>query len=372
MKKVLIIKTSSLGDVIHTLPALTDAKAALGDVQFDWVVEENFAEIPAWHPDVRNIIPVAIRRWRKQIFKTIFSGEWKKFKQQLQQEQYDYVIDAQGLLKSALIARLARGQRYGLDKQSAREPIASYFYQYPQAIDKHQHAVERVRHLFARSLGYQLDDLPLNYGIAEYITLSGHTASFDQVDIKANVESNSASKGDSSRRILFLHGTTWATKHWPEQYWIELADRMSETDYTIVLPWGNEAEHQRALRIKQKSERERQVVVLDKMSLNELLKQIINVDAVVAVDTGLAHLSAAIGKPTVALYGPTSPGLTGTYGKNQLHLQADIECAPCFKKKCIKTKYDKKYGDIAPECFSHLTPVQVAESLHELLSRQAS
>lgn len=146
---------------------------------------------------------------------------------------------------------------------------------------------------------------------------------------------------------------------------------MGESDYTIVLPWGNEVEHQRALRIKQKSEREKQLVVLDKMSLNELLKQIIHVDAVVAVDTGLAHLSAAIGKPTVALYGPTSPGLTGTYGRNQLHLQADMECAPCFKKKCFKKKYDKKYGEIAPECFSHLTPVQVVESLNELLTRQA-
>lgn len=359
MKKVLIIKTSSLGDVIHTLPALTDAKTMLGDIRFDWVVEENFSAIPAWHPGVRNVIPVAIRRWRKQIFNTILSGEWKSFRQQLQQEQYDYVIDAQGLLKSALLTRMARGQSYGLDKQSAREPLASYFYQHPQAIAKRQHAVERVRKLFASSLGYQLNDLPLDYGICDGIRddIAEHIIVSERTPIKSNA------KDVSCKRVLFLHGTTWETKHWPEQYWFELADRMSGQDYTIVLPWGNEAEYQRALRIKQNCAREKQVLVLDKMSLNELVKQIINVDAVVAVDTGLAHLSAALDKPTVALYGPTSSGLTGTYGRNQMHLQADIDCAPCFKKNC-----DKKDGDIAPECFSHLTPSRVADSLTELLS----
>ena len=296
---------------------------------------------------------MAIRRWRKQILKTILSGEWKRFRQLLQQEQYDYVIDAQGLLKSALITRMARGQRYGLDKHSAREPIASYFYQYPQAVTKQQHAVERVRNLFARSLGYQLNDLPLSYGIKEGIS-EGISESVVDSDSKVNE--------DSSRRIMFLHGTTWETKHWPEQYWFELAERMTGQDYTIVLPWGNEAEHQRALRIKQSCARQKQVLVLDKMNLNELVRQIIDVDAVVAVDTGLAHLSAALDKPTVAIYGPTSPGLTGTYGRNQMHLQADIACSPCFKKKC-----DKKKGDIAPECYSTITPQQVADSVHELL-----
>ncbi len=346
MKKVLIIKTSSLGDVIHTLPALTDAKTALGEVQFDWVVEESFSEIPAWHPDVRKVIPVAIRRWRKHVLQTITSGEWKKFRQQLQQEQYDIVIDAQGLLKSALITRLARGETYGLDKQSAREPLASRFYQYPKAIAKQQHAVERVRQLFARSLGYDLAALPLDYGIA------------DHIKIGTNVTS------ESSNKILFLHGTTWDTKHWPEQYWFELANRVTGQGYMVVIPWGNEIEHQRALRIQQTCAQGQQVLVLDKMGLNGLAEQIINVDAVVAVDTGLAHLSAALDKPMVALYGPTSPELTGTYGGNQLHLQVNFECSPCFRKSC-----EKKSGDISPECFSTLTPERVMDSLNSLLNQ---
>ncbi len=353
MKKILIIKTSSLGDVIHTLPALTDAKKALGDVQFDWVVEENFAEIPAWHPEVKTIIPVAIRRWRKHIIKTLVSGEWKRFKQQLQQEQYDYVIDAQGLLKSALITRLAHGKSYGLDNNSARESMASRFYQCPQTIDKQQHAVERIRQLFAKVLGYELDGLSLDYGIKKGIKKAIKEGI--RKDISEGVE-------DHHAKILFLHGTTWETKHWPETYWFKLAEELIGQDCSIVLPWGDDSEYQRALRIKKQCKENVHVLVLNKMSLNELVKTIMTVDAVVAVDTGLAHLSAALDKPTVALYGPTSPGLTGTYGNNQLHLKAELSCAPCFKKKCDKTD-----ALIAPECFGKLNPQQVIESLNQLL-----
>ena len=364
MKKVLIIKTSSLGDVIHTLPALTDAQTALGEIQFDWLVEENFAEIPAWHPAVKHIIPVAIRRWRKQIFKTFFSGafsrtfssrkagEWQRFKQQLQQEHYDYVIDAQGLLKSALLTRFARGETYGLDKQSAREPLAARFYQHPQAIAKQQHAVERVRQLFAQSLDYSLNDLPLDYGIKEGI----------KKGIKEDTKPSSEVNNNASRSILFLHGTTWDTKHWPQQYWLELADQVTAQGHNILLPWGNEVERQRALNIKQQCKLAQQVVVLDKLNLNELVQKMVTTDAIVAVDTGLAHLAAALDKPTIALYGPTSPGLTGTYGNNQVHLQADYECAPCFRKRCDKTK-----NNINPECYTDITPERVMTSLNTFL-----
>ena len=99
--RVLLVKTSSLGDVIHTLPALTDAQRAIPGIQFDWVVEEGFAEIPAWHPAVAQVIPVAIRRWRKHPLQTLRSGEWRRFKARLRETHYDLVIDAQGLLKSA-------------------------------------------------------------------------------------------------------------------------------------------------------------------------------------------------------------------------------------------------------------------------------
>lgn len=368
MKKVLIVKTSSLGDVIHTLPALTDARTALGDIQFDWLVEESFTEIPAWHPAVRKIIPVAIRRWRKQLFKTFFSGmfstekssEWRDFKQQLQLEHYDYVIDAQGLLKSAWLTRYARGKSYGLDKHSAREPFAARFYDYPQAIARQQHAVERVRQLFAKCLGYQLTDLPLNYGIGEGI----REDIAESIQAAAgNDDAPAITDNESSASILFLHGTTWDTKHWPEAYWCELAEQVTQQGYDIMLPWGNDSEYQRALAIKQHCQLEQQVIVLDKMNLNELVQKIMLCDAVIAVDTGLAHLAAALDKPTIALYGPTSPGLTGTYGKHQIHLQADYACAPCFKKHCAKQE-----GHIKPECYTDIKPQRVMASLNTLLA----
>lgn len=349
-KKILIIKTSSLGDVIHTLPALSDAQTAQGDVQFDWVVEENFAEIPAWHPAVAQVIPVAIRRWRKNIFKTIRSGEWKNFKQMIQQHHYDAVIDAQGLLKSAWLTRLARGRTYGLDKNSARESLAAYFYQYPQSIDKNMHAVERVRSLFAKSLNYSLKDLPLDYGLNKSIPLLSLTDS----EVKKGEEK-------SASTILFLHGTTWDTKHWPETYWCELANLLTEHSSHIVLPWGNKIEYQRALKIKNDNKNPQQVRVLEKMNLNELAREIIQVDAVVAVDTGLAHLSAAFDKPTIAIYGPTSPGLTGTYGQNQYHLKTNLECSPCFKKNCAKASHN-----INLECYTDITPENVMNTLQQI------
>ncbi len=342
MIRVLIVKTSSLGDVIHTLPALTDAKTALGDVQFDWLVEENFSEIPQWHPNLRNCIPVAIRRWRQHLFKTLFKGEFKAFKTHLQAQEYDVIIDAQGLLKSAWLTSMAKGKRYGLDKHSAREPLAAQFYQYPQTIAKNQHAVERVRQLFAQSLGYTLNDLPLDYGLT--------------IHAESTIEQS----------ILFLHGTTWASKHWPESYWIELANNVIEQGYSILLPWGNESEYQRAIRIQQQCHHNERISVLDKMNLNELAVTIASVDAVIAVDTGLAHLAAALDTPTIALYGPTSPGLTGTYGKHQIHLQPKIKCAPCFKKQChTPLKSDAKI----PACFADIKPERVMIALKKLLKK---
>jgi len=354
--KVLIIKTSSLGDIIHTLPALTDAKKILGEIQFDWVVEESFAEIPDWHPAVRTVIPVAIRRWRHNILKTFQSGEWQQFKQQLQQQQYDAVIDAQGLLKSAWITRLAHGKIYGLDKTSARESMASFFYQQPQVIDKNQHAVERVRQLFAKSLNYSLIDLPLDYGIKEGIRQNLPTQTNDNIS--------------QSKRILFLHGTTWSTKHWPEVYWCELAHQLTDQADKVILPWGNETEYQRALSIKNYCRQSAQVIILEKMTLNELVKTIIQMDAVIAVDTGLAHLCAALDIPTIALYGSTSPGLTGTYGKYQQHIKTDIACAPCFKKHCpIAHKDSKDQNKIYPECYTDITPEKIIIALYKILKK---
>ena len=303
--RVLLVKTSSLGDVIHALPALTDAARAIPGITFDWVVEEGFAEIPTWHPAVGKVIPVAIRRWRKNIWETIKSGEWKRFKQNLRTEKYDLVIDAQGLVKSAWLTRYVKAPVAGLDKDSAREPLASRFYQRRLAVARGQHAVERLRQLFAVALGY---DLPK--GLGDY-----------GLDVERLIE-----LPRNKPYVLLLHGTTWDTKHWPEVYWRDLALRMGHMGVEVRLPWGNPAEKARAERIASGLSN---AVVLPKLNLAGVAKVLASASACVAVDTGLGHLAAALDVPTISLFGPTNPGLTGAYGKGQIHLASDFPCAPC-------------------------------------------
>lgn len=299
--KVCLIKTSSMGDVIHTLPALTDAQKAIPDLQVDWVVEKSFSEVPSWHSAVRKVIPVEIRRWRKNLFNPQTWQEWKAYKQALQAEQYDAVIDAQGLIKSAMLAtRLARGKKYGYDKNSAREGLSSLFYDETFAIPYQQHAVERIRKLFAAALGYQLNDEIGDYGIAHHFA------------------KNSTNLTACKPYIVAVHATTRDDKHWLENYWAELFELCGKQNIEVRLPWGNEKEKARAERLATLGEH---IHVLPKMSLKELAFELANANAVVSVDTGLSHLTAALDTPNVILYGATDPKLIGTYGKNQIYLQ---------------------------------------------------
>ncbi|MFZ7305525.1 lipopolysaccharide heptosyltransferase RfaC [Avibacterium avium] len=296
--RICLVKTSSMGDVIHTLPALTDAQKALPNLQVDWVVEENFAEIPTWHSAVKQVIPVAIRRWRKQLLQRKTWQEWQAYRQLLQQNQYDAVIDAQGLVKSALFAvRLAQGVKHGYDKHSARESLAALFYDERYAIDYQQHAVERIRQLFAQALGYALPNQQGDYGIAQHFPVQHSLPPY----------------------VLLIHATTRSDKHWCNQEWKKLAQNLTALGFAVHLPWGNEKEKQAAEWIAQGIEN---AIVLPKMDLTALAQHIANAQTVISVDTGLAHLTAALDKPNITLYGATNPDLIGTYGKNQYHLQA--------------------------------------------------
>ncbi|RKQ40523.1 lipopolysaccharide heptosyltransferase RfaC [Enterobacter sp. R1(2018)] len=312
--RVLIVKTSSMGDVLHTLPALTDATKAIPGIRFDWAVEEGFAQIPTWHPAVDKVFPVAIRRWRKNWFSAPVKAERKAFYQSLRAAQYDAVIDAQGLIKSAaLVTRKARGVKHGMDWHSAREPLASLFYNKKHAIAKQQHAVERTRELFAKSIGYEKPAQQGDYAIAPHF-LAGAPA-------------------DANKYVVFLHATTRDEKHWPESNWRDLIQLMHKTGLRIKLPWGAEHERERATRLAEGFD---YVEVLPRLSLEQVAKQLAGALAVVSVDTGLSHLTAALNRPNITLYGPTDPGLIGGYGQNQHEItgagksMANITAAEAF------------------------------------------
>ncbi len=333
-KRVLIVKTSSLGDVIHTLPALTDAVAAIPGIRFDWVVEESFSEIPSWHPAVDKIIPVAIRRWRKNILQTWKNGEWRDFRYLLKDRHYDLVIDAQGLFKSAFLTRGLKAPVYGLDKDSAREPLAARFYDHPLPVAKGQHAVERVRQLFSQALGYPMPD------------------SKGLFHLKASTFADTQNIRPQSPYMVFVHGTTWVNKHWPDTYWCELGKKATEAGYHVCLPWGNEAEKQRAELIAASG---KNFHVLPRLNLRGVASVLAGAEKIVAVDTGLGHLTAALEVPAVSLYGPTSPALVGAYGAGQIHLTLD-DCSA-----------NSSHPDnIEPAIFSPMTPDIVWSAVNQL------
>ena len=297
--RVLVVKLSSLGDVIHTLPAITDAAVALPGVRFDWVVEEAFAEIPAWHSAVDRVIPVALRRWRRRPLRDFRGPEWRRAREALRKTRYDALIDAQGLIKSAFIARLVKAPRYGMDRHSAREGLAAAVYHHRIAVPRDMHAVERSRRLFARALHYRSGPGQGAYGL--------------------DLRRGSALVQEPV--LLFFHGSARAEKLWPEQHWRELVQYAGRAGFRVWLPWGDEAEHERARCIAGADDC---AEVLPRLSLSQLAQRLLQVRAAVAVDTGLGHLAAALDVPAVSLYGPTSTRLVGTYGSHQVHIQSPL------------------------------------------------
>ena len=338
--RILLVKTSSLGDLIHSFPALTDAARAIPGVEFHWLVEEAFAEVPAWHPAVSEVIPIALRRWRGNWRAAWRKGELSTFKAALQAREYDLVIDAQGLLKSALPAWMARGVSVGYDRASIREPMASRLYQRCFRVSRDLHAIERIRRLFAAALEYTPATAEPDYGL----------------ELEAG--------RSSSRELVFLYSTTWPSKHWPEIYWAELTALAYAAGYTVQFPWYEAEDRLRAERVVSMAGNGG---LLPRMDLTGLKEHLASVAGVVGVDSGLAHITAALNIPAVTLYGPTSAGLTGAIGGAQKNLQVNYECAPCMNKLCAR----QSPGRIKPPCFETLSPALVWQALAKQMGSSA-
>ncbi|NSL53740.1 lipopolysaccharide heptosyltransferase I [Uliginosibacterium aquaticum] len=316
MRSVLLVKTSSLGDVIHNLPVVSDLLHHWPKLAIDWVVEESFAEIPRLHAGVRKVFPVAVRRWRKQLTQRATWQEIGAFRQAVRSNCYDLVIDTQGLFKSALLTRMADGLRCGYSREAAREPLAAWFYDCRYAIPKTAHAVERNRWLAAAAAGYS-PDLPLRYGL--------HVDTADT----------------AKPYCVLLTATSRDDKLWPEAHWQTLGQALAAEGLRCVLPAGSARERERASRIATAIPG---AELAPPSSLGELAQLLGAAAGIIGVDTGLTHLAAALDRPVVALYVATAPGLTGVYaGPHALNLGGRGQCpAPAEVLAALQPMLTKK------------------------------
>ncbi|MFN7834423.1 MAG: lipopolysaccharide heptosyltransferase I [Burkholderiaceae bacterium] len=272
MQSVLIVKTSSLGDIIHALPVVHDLTTAFPGIRIDWLVEEAYAELVALHPGVQRVVPVACRRWRRQGIGMLLT-QWRQLRTSLRAQSYDAVLDLQGLLKSALLACAADGLRCGPSWQHTREPLATLAYAKRAGWDDSTHVVERLRTLTAGLLGYAWSGAPV-FGLPPAL-------------------------GGPEQAVWLLHATARPEKSWPLASWQALTVRLLNAGYTVTLPWGEEAERVQAEAIAQ---RRSGVTVLPRMGLAELTAALGTARAAVGVDTGLTHLAGALQLPLLALY----------------------------------------------------------------------
>ena len=292
MTDILFIKTSSLGDVIHHMPALTEASRARPDARFSWLVEEAFAPLVRLHPAVGEVVPVAWRRWRKSLYAPGTLIEIARSVAAIHGRAYDRIVDSQGLLRSAVIARMARGRRHGYDRASIREPLASLFYDVRHRVSRELHAVTRNRMLSGLALRYVPHGAP-DYGLDR--------ARFARA---------------GAPYAVLLHATARPGKQWPERNWIALGRAIAARGLAPALPWGTMEERARSERIAQGVGAAARIPA--RAPLDAVAGLIAGAQLVVGVDTGLMHLAAAFGVPLVAIFTGSKPGLTGPVGSGPI------------------------------------------------------
>ncbi|HQW19719.1 MAG TPA: lipopolysaccharide heptosyltransferase I [Rhodocyclaceae bacterium] len=296
-RRILLVKTSSLGDVVHALPVVSDLHRRFPEAQIDWVVEEAYADIPRLHPAVRRVIPVALRRWRMTLLRVATWREMRAALGALRIDDYDIVLDAQGLVKSALLVAMTRrtvdGQHCGYARGAAREPLAALFYDKRLDIPKNLHAVERNRRVAAAACGYAAD-LPFDYGLASYFPPRPEWL-------------------DARPYAVLLTATSRVEKLWPEEHWHTLMAFLAARGLCSVLPAGSPAERERAQRLSAATTKTSVACVAPSLSIAALASLCAGAQLVVGLDTGLTHLAVALGRPTLALFSGSDPLLTGVY-----------------------------------------------------------
>lgn len=321
--KILVVKLSSLGDILHMFPAVSDLRRHFPAAEIHWLVEPAFAEVVAWHSAINKVITVPLRAHKKSWWK--IPALLSKLRRQLHAENYDIVLDAQGLLKSALLSRLAGVGVFGFAADTAREPLAARLYKKSVQVQKGVHVIEKNRQLvakiFSADITSSLIESTLDFGLDKF----RHESLQSNFSVALTVMTNEP-------YIVLLHGTTWNSKYWPESAWLELIRILSERGVRCLLPWGNEEERLRANRLQTAGGEHAQV--LPKLSLTELMNVLLRARGFVSVESGIGHLAAALDVPGVMLHGPTSPNYSGILGKCCLHITSGVACSPCFKRDC--------------------------------------
>lgn len=333
--KVLVVRLTSMGDVVQTLPAIEDASRAFPEATFDWIVEESFADIPQWHPRIRRVIPSHLRRFRK----ALKNSEVGDLVREIRAEKYDAVVDLQGEMKTAMLARMARGKRIGYNSRSVHEWGAHAAYHRRINVTKGQHSITRMRELMAKALSYDLPTSEVEYGV--------DASRLPEPAIEL-----------PPRFVVLVHATSWRSKNWQEEKWKKLATIAHDDGFVPILAWGSDDERERATRIAADVG-----IALPELSIAQKGAIISRAAAVVGLDTGLTHIAAAFGIPGVSLYGATDPALVGATGKNQLNLASEFECRFCHLKRCV---YDAP-DEMKPVCLAEFEPAQVWREVENLL-----
>lgn len=291
--KLLIVKTSSMGDVVHALPAISDIRRLRPGVVIDWLVEAPFAAIPRLHPAVRRVLPLGWRKWRKSLLQRETRAAMTALRDELRSESYDLVLDLQGLLKSVMWGLQARGPLVGYDRASIREPLAALCYQRTAGVSRELHAVERCRRLAAAHLAYPIPPEPPDFGI------------------------HAPPPGSWQAPVLgaaLIPCASRPEKLWPEDRWIAVGQRLVQARLKPVVLWGNEDERQRAERIAAGCDG----LVPPFLTVAETAAVLGQARHVVGLDTGFSHLGAAFGAPTIGIYCDHEPGLAGITGPGRV------------------------------------------------------